>query len=207
MCSIIGNSDFASKQAAAIPSPHKSQPDTQNWYEMCKKEGLTAVEYDRCKYENHRSSERITKLYFEPAKYPPPKGKRDETDEIVFCRLRDYIQNAAELCGSPVVCNGGFHKDEVRFQCRHWHRRIEGKERAEMPDHVHKRRRRGQRSYNKHSCTFAFTVKWDRLGYYILINNKERSVTAVFPPNGSFPRKVHNCGCGWHCCEKKVKTT
>jgi hypothetical protein len=199
ICSIIGNSDFASKRAAAAPAPWDSSPPwdpTKNWQEMCKKEGLTAVEYDRRKYENHRLSERITKLYFEPAKYPPPKGEWDDPDYIVFGYLKDYIQNAAELCGSPVVCNGGNY--EARFQCRHWYRKIEGKERAEMPDlgphvHVHKRRRRGQRSYNKHSCTFAFTVKWDRLGYYILINNKERSVPAVFPQcsrrMGHFPAK------------------
>ena len=188
ICSIIGNSDFASKRL-------KSSPHTQNWYKMCKKEGLTAVECDRRKYEfrvNHRLSERITKLYFEPAKYPPPKGEWDDPDDIVFGYLKDYIKTAAELCGSPVVCNGGPNEAEARFQCRHWYRRIEGKERPKRPicKLWEKAEPPLQRSYNTHSCTFTFAVQWDRLGYYILINNKKRN-------------KEYNFGCGWHCCEKK----
>ena len=162
---------------------------------LCKKEGLTAVECDRRKYEfrvNHRLSERITKLYFEPAKYPPPKGEWDDPDDIVFGYLKDYIKTAAELCGSPVVCNGGPNEAEARFQCRHWYRRIEGKERPKRPicKLWEKAEPPLQRSYNTHSCTFTFAVQWDRLGYYILINNKKRN-------------KEYNFGCGWHCCEKK----
>ena len=102
---LIGNSDFAIDAAAeSLPYDH---PHTKNWQEMCKKEGLAPKEIDknfaRSVAKKVMLERRITKLYFEPAKYPPPEGEWDASDDIVFGHLKNYIQNSAKLCGSPLV--------------------------------------------------------------------------------------------------------
>ena len=40
-------------------------------------------------------SERITKLYFDPVTYPPPKNEL-ECDNIVFGHLKEYIVTSAK---------------------------------------------------------------------------------------------------------------
>ena len=187
ICSIIGNSDFAAK--AYNPSTYSY---TRNWQDMCKKEGLRPVQIDLDKmFDNKHCTRvksekgvsrvyggRITKLYFDPKMHKPPQdeGELDASDNIVFGHLKNHIIDAAKSCGSPVICNGGTFF-EKRFKCQRWHRRSGyGKERP-------------PRTYNMHSCTFNFTVRWDTKGYYIPINNKSG-------------KKEYNNGCGWHCCEK-----
>ena len=204
ICSIIGNSDFAAK--AYNPS---KESYTKNWQEMCKKEGLRPVQIDfdkmfdnknrrRVIFDKGRSYSvyggRITKLYFDPKMHKPPQdeGELDASDNIVFGHLKNHIIDAAKSCGSPVICNGGTLY-EKRFKCQRWHRRSgDGKER---PPHAPWRKRDlagvgdDDHPYNKHSCTFTFTVRWDKNGYYIPINNEKGN-------------KEYNNGCGWHCCEK-----
>ena len=211
ICSIIGNSDFAGKCSNLSEYSY-----TKNWQDMCKMEGLRPVEIDLDKMFDNKnrtrcvSSEkgresfyggRITKLYFDPTIHKPPQdgGELDASDNIVFGHLKSHIIDVAKSYGSPVICNGGT-LFEKRFKCQRWHRRSgDGKER---PPHAPWRTpvevdgtmgRLGvgddDHPYNKHSCTFTFTVRWDTKGYYIPINNKKGN-------------KEYNNGCGWHCCEK-----
>ena len=188
ICRLIGNSDFALDDAAeSLPCDH---PRTENWQEMCKKEGLEPKEIDknfaRSVAKKKMLERRITKLYFEPAKYPPPEGEWDASDDIVFGHLKTYIQNSAKLCGSPLVYKGG--KYQTRFRCGHWYQRSEGKERPlGSEDDAYNGYEDAE--YNMHCCTFTFMVQCNDLGYYIPINLE----------NG---RRDCNYGCGWHCCEK-----
>jgi hypothetical protein len=187
ICSLIGNSDFA---IDAVAESLPNDPHTKNWQEMCKKEGLAPKEinknFARSVAKKRMLDRRITKLYFEPEKYPPPEGEWDASDDIVFGHLKNYVQNSAKLCGSPLVYNGGDY--QTRFRCGHWYRRSEGKERPlgyeDSPYNGYE-----DAPYNSHCCTFTFVVRCDELGYYIPVNLE----------NG---RRNCNYGCGWHCCEK-----
>jgi len=187
ICSLIGNSDFA---IDAVAESLPNDPHTKNWQEMCKKEGLAPKEigknFARSVAKKVMLERRITKLYFEPEKYPPPEGEWDASDDIVFGHLKNYVQNSAKLCGSPLVYKGGDY--QTRFRCGHWYRRSEGKERplgyADAPYNGYE-----DAPYNSHCCTFTFVVRCDELGYYIPVNLE----------NG---RRNCNYGCGWHCCEK-----
>jgi hypothetical protein len=211
ICSIIGNSDFRGKCNNLSEYSY-----TKNWQEMCKKEGLrpaNQLDFDKMFDDKNRMcvksdkgwesfyGGRITKLYFDPKIHKPPqdRGELDASDNIVFGHLKNHIVDVAKSCGSPVICNGGTLY-EKRFKCQRWHRRSgDGKERPphaprRTPVEVDGTRGRlgvgdGDHPYNKHSCTFTFTVQWDTKGYYIPINNEKGN-------------KEYNNGCGWHCCDK-----
>ena len=194
ICRLTGNSDFALDDAAeSLPN----DPHTKNWQEMCKKERLAPKEIDknftRSVAKKVMLERRISKLYFEPAKYPPPEGEWDASDDIVFGHLKTYIQNSAKLCGSPLVSNGRTEtfnggNYQTRFRCGHWYRRSEGKERP-LGSEDDAYNGYEDAHYNMHCCTFTFMVQCNELGYYIPINLE----------NG---RRDCNYGCGWHCCEK-----
>ena len=176
ICSLIGNTDIAAKIDPAMQNDSNVNINysvSKAWKQLCKKESLLPLKWDRSKIdESERLGERITKLYFDPVTYPPPKYEL-ECDNIVFGHLKNYIELSAKRCGSPVVCNGnGHHPNERRFRCRRWYRR--------------RNQQNKDRVYNKVSCTFTFSVKWNHFGYYIpLIENRHQ---------------WHNYGCGWHCC-------
>ena len=177
ICSIIGNTDIAAKIDPAMHNDANvniNYSRSKKWKQLCKKENLPPLKWDKRKIEDsEKMRERITKLYFDRRTFPPPKNGLD--DNIVFGHLRNYIELSAKRCGSPVVCNGnGHHSNERRFRCRRWYRR-------------RNQQLKERRVYNKVSCTFTFSVKWGRFGYYIpLLENRDQ---------------WYNYGCGWHCCQ------
>lgn len=84
----------------------------------------------------------ISRLYFPPQHFPPPKNLNDGGNSIEFAKVRLHIREA-----SHVFCNGG--KNEKIFTC----------------DKNYKTGHIGP------SCPFGFTVRWDRHGFYIHLSS------------------------------------
>ena len=174
ICSLVGNSDMYSRVGSASTLEHsislptdipqcmhmqdpRMYPECHPFSRVCKRRGETRMTLilNRRKYMGH-TEKRVSKLYFDPAKYPPPSNPV-AFDSIVFGHLRNYIENAAENYGSPVNCNGGKSNDRL-FRCRFWPRG-ETKERWSCN--------------HSHGCTLSFRVSWDEFGYFIDLNRNE----------------------------------
>jgi hypothetical protein len=137
---------------------YREYPINHNFARVCRSRGISRMTLilDRRKDGYWPEKKRVTKLYFDPGKYPPPNNANGTCDSIVFGHLRNYIENAAENYGSPVNCICS--KTNYRlFRCRYWPR---GKM-MRFP------------SRSRSSCTFFFRVSWDEFGYFIDLNGKE----------------------------------
>ena len=94
-----------------------------------------------------RNDEPVCRLYFDPKKYPRPRGGAEKS----FNELRDRIRRQSKQSGSPVICNGGGERKR-RFVC------------------CHNQRSNGKGAEAKTTkCKFQFEVQWDDSGYYIQI--------------------------------------
>ena len=70
------------------------------------------------------TTKRISKLYFSPTEYPPPRDNAKHHNDITFGNLKNYIEHQAALGNSPVICTGGDkRKREKRFKCAFWNSR------------------------------------------------------------------------------------
>ena len=198
ICVIIGNCDAVERlldherrDATSWEWPHipewkfnfgqyiyKAQDPKQylpssDFAQLCEKKNIHPL-----KFKKEGCGNRISRLYFDTHRFPPPGGMRQESsDHIVMGKLRNYIKKSAEICGSPVVCMGKSGKRETRFRCKYWYRRKSKPKEGET------------HPYNQYSCTFSFGVRWDEFGYYIPVYKNKLD--------------IHSLGCGWHCCEEQ----
>ena len=104
------------------------------------------------------------RIYFSPHQFPTPLNLNiaGSANDKVFQRLKKCIQKYCEDAGSPVVCNGG-KVGSKKFVCSHKMRARKRK----LDTEVH------------YTCRYSFTVKWDKLGYYIALRN-ERKQSSCF---------------------------
>lgn len=104
------------------------------------------------------------RIYFSPHQFPTPLNLAiaGSANDKVFQRLKKCIQKYCEDAGSPVVCNGG-KVGSKKFVCSHKMRARKRK----LDTEVH------------YTCRYSFTVKWDKLGYYIALRN-ERKQSSCF---------------------------
>ena len=86
-------------------------------------------------------------VYFPPKQFATPTnlGAADKTE--TYAKLVNYIYDASEKCGTPVVSSGSSHPGSKRFVCKHW---------------------------KKHNCKYRFILKWDRFGYYIHLYGRRK---------------------------------
>lgn len=145
ICVLIGNTDLATTDFTVPPLPAHIEPgsplheaflaanpkyrndaedithsSSEHWQQLCKKGKLKPLKKDfkrRHKSFWAAANQRVRKLYFERAMYPPPSNL-EECDSFVFGHLKNYIERSAESCGSPVVCTSGNYPNEKRFKCR-----------------------------------------------------------------------------------------
>ncbi len=99
------------------------------------------------------------RIYFSPHQFPTPLNLNiaGSANDKVFQRLKKCIQKCCEDAGSPVVCNGG-KVGSKKFVCSHKMRAR--KRKLDTEDH--------------YTCRYSFTVKWDKLGYYIALRNERK---------------------------------
>jgi hypothetical protein len=182
ICELIGNCDLfepADRSWCETDENYSSEPSYQR---VCARYGVPPLvaHFDPNDEDNR---ERLTKLYFSPKMFPAPRCKEMKKgfpSGISFGRLKEYIEQQADIGGSPVVCTGGSGFGEKRFKCKYWYRKqMDTKKRQPMNSH-HK------------SCCFTFVVKWDEYGYYIPL---------LKTPSGRY-----NNGCAWHSCNGKIGT-
>lgn len=186
ICNLIGNTDLGRKLKPNQPTEiHLMLQDPTRYSELssfrqlCRKKNLPPLEHNTS-YNLYDLRKRLSKLYFSPSEYPPPSDIHEAPDSIIFGRLRNYIKSASEIGGSPVVSVGCSNLNERRFKCKYWYRR---QEHMSPPEYS------TRRAYNLYSCTFSFTVEWNKYGYYIPLL-RERDT-------------VENLGCAWHCCNEE----
>jgi len=163
ICSLLGNSDMGIRVREGSPRGYVNP----NYQKLCRKFNLPELHW--CLTKSCIAELRINRLYFSALEFPPPnKLQNERASQIVWDRLKSYIEQNANLGGSPVVCVGGNSADEKRFKCK-----------------VAYRNRKGDNEEKK-LCPFNFTVKWDDSGYYIpLLTNRRR-----YSNNGC---AWHNC--------------
>jgi hypothetical protein len=204
ICDLIGNSDIFSalpfSGLATAQDPNECSHHSCSFAELCRREKLPPLKWDldwdsyrrgyvknpvsyglMSGYVDPALKRRIAKLYFPPKKFAPPTN--NDPDRVVLCNLRKCIRQAAADGGSPVICIGQSNPNEMRFRCKHWYRRRKTK----AYDGSSNNDKNRKHPYNSYCCTFTFTVKWDKFGYYISLL---RSIIAD-----------SNMGFAWHCCE------
>jgi hypothetical protein len=100
------------------------------------------------------------RIYFSPHQFPTPLNLdiAGSASDKVFQRLKKCIQKYCKDAGSPVVCNGG-KVGSKKFVCSHKMRK--GKHYTDKQYYPP-----GQ------PCKYSFTVKWDKLGYFIALRNR-----------------------------------
>jgi hypothetical protein len=105
------------------------------------------------------------RIYFSPHQFPTPLNLAiaGSANDKVFQRLKKCIQKYCEDAGSPVVCNGG-KAGSKKFVCSH------------------KMRARKQKltTDKRYTCPYSFTVKWDKLGYFIPLRNRHLKRSTCF---------------------------
>ena len=191
ICGFIGNSDLVSKVGSShnrrknrklnakcvmMQNPN-DYPHSSNFARVCREKHLSPLRYSDREWER-----RISKLYFSSKEFSPPNNKQHpsaDSDSVVRGRLRNYIEAAAAIGKSPVVCVGRCKPNEMRFRCKDWYRR------QRLPSS----KEPTKRPYSMYSCTFTFVVRWNDFGYFI-------------PLQPSCPR-LYNLGCAWHCCDER----
>ena len=71
---------------------------------------------------------RIGKLYFSEWEYSPPSKVESEQDSnIIWNKLKSYVEYMTNLGGSPVICIGGSRNCEKRFKYKVLYRKGKGK--------------------------------------------------------------------------------
>jgi hypothetical protein len=105
------------------------------------------------------------RIYFSPHQFPTPLNLAiaGSANDKVFQLLKKCIQKYCEDAGSPVVCNGG-KAGSKKFVCSH------------------KMRARKQKltTDKRYTCPYSFTVKWDKLGYFIPLRNRHLKRSTCF---------------------------
>ena len=158
ICQLLGNSDIVQR----IPEEATSEDLDKMWLsthdstfgELRKRCNLPRLYWFTERFSIWEL--KIGKLYFSEWEYPPPsKVKSEQGSNIIWNRLKSYIEYMANLGGSPVVCTGGSSNCEKRFKCKVSYRKRKGKGESKR-------------------CIFNFTVKWDEHGYYIHLLSESR---------------------------------
>ena len=173
--------------------------------------GAKIVDTNICNYFHNETYH--NKLYFDKDTYPRLKEGPGICQS--FYTLKNDLERAAMKSGSPIHSNGG-GKDRRRFTCSQCTRRrktvdknrdcrtdVNYRESSLVSNDKRNRRLHGKSLERKTTttyfefgkCPFSFSVKWDKLGYYIsLAKNGGCSTHKYHPPVDpagiSFPTRL-----------------
>jgi hypothetical protein len=145
-------------------------------------------EVDICDYLGPLSSHHyVVRLYLDPVKYDkPPLFGEPLSQNPHWIELKIALEMAAFSAGSPIMCNGG--RENRTFKCKLRNRLYKQKFKKDSApredDCINMDkggRRREGRSQSKRTrttqaltkeelCPFSFTVKWDAVGFYIILS-------------------------------------
>lgn len=146
------------------------------YYNICEYLGqFGEYNVEERKWKDSCLDTRVSKLYFPPKLFPPPKNLDEGGSGCTYLRVKYMIKsdsgNTNKCSNSPVVCNGGSKARRTKvFRCKNSYRTDDNNK-------------------GTATCPFSFTLSWDEFGYFIYLRG------------GKF--WSHNVGCSWHCCGRK----
>ena len=135
--------------------------------------------------QKHGAKRPATKLYFSPVTFPPPKDGTKLADHEPWGELKRQLERVAAEAGNPIFSKGATGNVDVnrRFRCKRNRPDRSSKDPGDdanirgttlVNNDKSNRRPNGRsmpRKTNSHetscSCPFAFTVSWDKHGFFV----------------------------------------